>query len=256
MKKIFLSALSLMLIAAMAACGRAASASQTPSGSGQTSGAEAVYTGQVMRLFEDAALIGGEDGGLFTLGLKDIPITGADGQPADSDAVLPGCTVDVGYDGSVLESWPEQFGSPAYLRVVSAGDDLVGLYVQALEDLWAEDPGLNTGAQAIYLNLESCGNLTDAEKTAVRYILWCDTGVEVFPLPSDAEMKAEGRMDADGNLIDCVGMAVTVHESDADRFSFDASKGRGPLAVYTFNGCRAELKDGRWSYVVGTETIS
>lgn len=256
MKKVYIAALSVILIAAMAACGNAASGSQTPPSGGQTSGATETFTGQVMHLFEDSALIGGEDGALYTLGLRELAITGSDGKPTAKEDVKAGYTVDISYNGTVLESWPAQFSGVSGLSITGEGDDLVGLYVQVLGDLWEKDSGLNAGAKAIFLNLASCENLTEAEQTAVRYVLWCDTGVETLPMLSEDELKSQGYMDEKGNMIDCIGMSFIVAECDEDSIAFSAMKGRGPLAAYQFSGCTAELKDGVWSYTIGSEMIS
>jgi len=49
--------------------------------------------------------------------------------------------------------------------------DLCGLYLQVLENLWAEDPSLHTGVTTISVDLSQApGDLTEAEKEAIAYV--------------------------------------------------------------------------------------
>ena len=191
---------------------------------------------------------------------------------------LDGLTVDVCCGGWKTEQQPIEFEGVASLRFYSIGTpecpggttfDLCGLYLQVLEDLWAEDEGLNGGAKYVSVDLSDApGALCEGEKHAIAWIFAAAHGAE--PLELDYEALA-----AQGYLTEIPetrglyewedGLLFTIRDTSdpADVFSlpsirFDAQKWRSPLGAFFFTDCSALWPAlGTWDgYNVGAMAIS
>ena len=57
--------------------------------------------------------------------------------------------LEVGYGGTILETYPAQFYQPRSITVLEEGEDLCGLYLQVLNDLWADALGGESGVETI-----------------------------------------------------------------------------------------------------------
>ena len=188
---------------------------------------------------------------------------------------MPGALVEVTWDGSVMESYPAQFGEVASVRILEDGfNDLCRLYRDVLNDLWEADPGLNADIAELGVDLSET-SLPESEQSAVAYAFGMDHGL----------MAMEGTYQdfVDGGYIDGEnlywegGCLFSIKETqdenpvtinlpafgpgdempDYSGVRFDAEKWRSGTGAYFFSDCTAVGTDGHWSvYTVGAEAIS
>ena len=204
-----------------------------------------------------------------------------DGEKSDASALKDGMTIQIIWDGLVLETYPAQIPGTAIIETWSIGSrenpggsyyDLCGLYLQVLNDLWEKDSALNEGKSMIGLDLtQAPGGLTDSEKSALAHRFGELHGVEVY-LTTFEQLKEDGALTEqtlnngtsfytweDGCLF-----SITPHETDETEvyslpvLRFDAEKYVGPLAAYVFYDCTAVWPElGTWTeYSIGGEIIS
>ena len=204
-----------------------------------------------------------------------------DGEPAQASDLKDGMNVEISFNGTVLESFPAQFGEAYELHAWSIGSeqcpggsyyDLCGLYLQVLDDLWRKDPGLNSNIAIAGLDLsEAPGELLESEKEALSWRFGEIHGVEAVR-GSYEELAAEGYFtpvsDDPGYPLyqwenGCL-FSITAaggHEEEAyslPTLFFDAEKWCSPLGAYYFKDCFAAWPEmGTWSgYTIGGEAIS
>lgn len=85
-----------------------------------------------------------------------------------ADAVLPGMVVEIGFDGNVMETWPAQIQAET-VTLKEKQTDYFSLYKKILEDLYGEDPGLNSGAEYFGFDLAEIGALSAGEKALLAF---------------------------------------------------------------------------------------
>ena len=191
-------------------------------------------------------------GNVFRLGTADLEIY-QDRQKMDPSALKDGMTVEINWRGDILETYPAQWSNVILVEIKDGTDDLCGLYLQVLEDLWSVDPGLNTGITELGVDLSGLTDLSESEKAAVAWRFGELHGLS--PIQGTFEELCEqGYIDRenlyweDGCLFSLTGSAEG---------GFDAEKWRSGLGAYFFCDCSARMaKDGIWSYTVGSEAIS
>ena len=149
-------------------------------------------------------------------------------------------------------------------------EDVCGLYLEVLEDLWNVDPGLNSEISQIGIDLSELSHLTEAEKDFVMsgfaskhelpYVAgtWeelCEQGLidkENLYWEDGLFFSIKTNEDAEWNL-----PAMFEGDQTPELTSFDAQKWRSGLGAYFFGQCTAQKNDdGKWSYTVGQEAIS
>ena len=175
------------------------------------------------------------------------------------DDLRPGMVVDVYWPGMILESWPGQIMGVTALQVVEQKDDLVGLYLQVLHDLWENDPALNHDVTRLGLDFSGLTNLSEGEVRALEYRFSCDVGLFAGMVTGTwQELCDEGIINGE-NLYweDGVFLSLAVTWEGYGKFTFDAQKWRSGTGAIWFNGCTARPeKDGQWSYEPGSFAIS
>ena len=73
----------------------------------------------------------------------DLPVTYED--PSQTE-IVPGNQIQIGYGGTVEETFPARLGNVEAIRVqVDGFDNLCALYLQVFQDLWDTDTALNQG---------------------------------------------------------------------------------------------------------------
>ena len=181
---------------------------------------------------------------------------------------LAGCGTNSIEDGSSVSTVDEQNVSGGNAGTIR--EDVCGLYLEVLEDLWNVDPGLNGEITQIGIDLSELSHLTEAEKDTVM-----SEFASKHNLPYIAgtfeELCEQGYIDRenlywkDGLLFsiktneDAVWNDPNITEggSVSELTSFDAQKWRSGLGAYFFGQCTAHKNaDGTWSYTVGQEAIS
>ena len=157
-----------LLLGLLAACGEAPD-KENP----RLPASEACLTGRVAAV-EGAQLLvasleeGAGESDVYAVSLGQCPVAYQD---PDQGAIRPGDRIQVGYGGTVEETFPARLGEVTGILVEASGfDDLCALYLQVLEDLWATDPALNDGVAQLGLDLSQT-RLSPAEQGAVGVAL-------------------------------------------------------------------------------------
>ena len=284
MKKVRI-AVSLVLCSFLAACGQAAApaaggALSSPAAGALEKGNFPAGTVTVCRIVDGAetgelllAELNGAENGVYLLSAGDLPVT-MDGQNADTKDLADGMTVEVEHSGTVLESYPAQFGQVFSLRAQTPANggytDLCGLWLKVLDDLWSTDPGLNEtegGGTVPYVGVDlssAPGGLTEVEKAAVAWQFGRLHGAQALTGTFD-ELAEQGYIDRDQLFWeDGVLFSVTADGRDETTcyslptLSFDAQKWRGGDGAYFFSDCVCVWPEsGTWTeYSIGSEAIS
>ena len=262
----------------------------TPSDEPQTGG-ETTESGQVTETFRlvDAgdggrsavlAKMDGRAGDVYTLDIFSVEDVTIEGYTQEQMALLdwsptPGALVEVTWDGTVMESYPAQFGDVTAVRILEDGfNDLCRLYREVLNDLWETDPALNEDITELGVDLSKT-SLEASEQSAVAYAFGMDHGL--MPVEGTyQELVDQGYIDGENLLwedgclfsiketqdqdpvafsLPCVGPGDEIPDYNGVRF--DAEKWRGGTGAYSFTNCTAASVDGHWSvYTVGAEAIS
>lgn len=252
MKKFYaICILMLLPVLALAACSDiSVNGTQSPAAS------SAVLKGKIVQIYNGSCLIAGSGSSeLYTVPTK-LDVFDVNNKQADASALKTGQTVEVGYSGAIMESFPAQPGNPAYIRITGQEDDLVGFYMTVLNDLWNVDDGLNPDAGVLAFDLSQVANLTGAEKNALVYLVSNLHGLQGITGTFD-ELVEQGLID-NKNLFFKDGMlfAFKITDVTESSFTFDVSKWRGGTGAYFFNNCKAVKSGGSWSYTVGSTAIS
>lgn len=267
-KRALLVFAALLLCAALlAGCGAGAGGSGSAPGSGpdEPSGGE---TGGLLCRIVDGAAEGelllaaqrSEGDALYRLTVGDTAVL-LDGQPADAGQLRDGMLLTVEYTGSVLETYPAMMEGVTALHAVTAGqDDRCGLVLQAFEDLWAEDSGLN--GEIAYMGFE-IGETLVPEASERQGIAWRFAELHgAQPLTGSWQQLAdEGYIDAK-NLYweDGLFFSFTPTENKdqkEDQLFFTAQKWRSGLGALFFVDCTARRDaSGGWQYEAGGFAIA
>lgn len=232
----------------------------------------------------DSAHGGLADGrGVYRLSVtEDTPVF-LDGQAAGPDVLRDGMPVEIAFNGEIQESYPAGLGQIQALSAWSPSTeqspdgsfyDLSGLYLQVLEDLWAEDSGLNaSGVNMVSVDLSQApGGLLESERQAIAWRFGELHGAE--PLTASYEelvdqgyITGEPLEGSDAKFMewkDGVLFSITANEDhEGEDYSlpalfFNAVKWRSSLGAYEFHGCSCLWPElGTWeSYQVESQMIS
>ena len=269
----------------LAACAGGAPAEESPAGEAP---AEPGLVTETFRLVtagdsgRPAVLAGvdGTSGDVYTLDMFGVEDVTLEGVSREEMALLDwapaaGALVEVTWNGSVLESYPAQFGEVTSVRILEDGfDDQCRLYLDVLNDLWEVDPGLNEGITELGVDLSET-SLPESEQSAVAYAFGMEHGL--MPVEGTyQELVEAGYIDGENLLWEdgCLFSIKETQDEDPVAFSlpciapgeempdyngvrFDAEKWRSGTGAYSFTNCTAASLDGHWSvYTVGAEAIS
>jgi hypothetical protein len=223
---------------------------------------DAILTAKIMDISDAAILLANmaDDAGpadIYRLNADNIGfIIDDDGQKLDKSALETGMLVDIAFDDIVQDSFPMGLGSIKGICIKSRGDDIAGLYRRVIDDLYAVDPGLNDGISILAFDLTKLSNMTEAEKTALIYLVGNAYGMQAIAGTYD-ELCEQGYIDKDKLYFE-KGLLFSIEDNaiSGDSFTFDAQKWRSGLGAYFFHRCTArKTKDG-WDYTIGAEMIS
>lgn len=251
MKRRIIMILALLLIVGLPAC----SGTGAPGESTVTLTAKIIYKDGssflAANMAEDA-----NSADIYRINADNAEVTDPSGNKAESSALKAGMLVDILYNGTVQESFPMGLGGIKSIRIREQGDDIAGLYISVIHDLYEVDPGLNDKIQRLAFNLSGVSNLTATERTALVYQLGNLYGLETLQGTFD-ELCEQGYIDKN-NLYFETGLLFTIKDSAIKdgKFTFDAEKWRGGTGAYFYNNCTARKADGVWTYTVGSEAIS
>ena len=227
-------------------------------------------------------LLAGEAGyDVYTIGVQDLPVW-LDGAETDYTALRDGMTVELAFNGYIMETYPARPGESYRLTVVEEGDGQCALWLQVLEDLWTVDDGLNGGVTQVGVDLSQVPGLTEGEKSAIAWAF--ASAHNASPVTGTLEElweegyftptaePAEGYADSLALYWweDGVHFSIDVDEEAAwslpdlepgeeppELVAFDAQKWRSGLGAYFFGDCVGQRgEDGAWTYTVGAELIA
>lgn len=247
----------LALILSLGSCSAKPSASPSaPPSVSKLPKSEAVFSGKVMAVYDSTFLLAGTGAADLYMVSAKTPIIDAEENPTDGTALKAGMTVDIGYSGTVLESYPAQLGALSYIKITGQEDDLVGFYREIVSDLWNVDEGLNSDLSVLAFDLSQVTNLSDAEKSALIYLVSGEHAAAGVAGTFD-ELCREGYIDKDKLLFE-TGLLFEFELSDVTEasFTFTVSKWRSGDGAYIFHDCRAQKTSDGWSYTIGSEMIS
>ena len=217
---------------------------------------DAILTGKIMHVDDDSFLLAGQGASDLYMVSKNLAIYDAEGRAAETIGLKAGQTVEIGFSGLVMESYPAQLGEPVYLRITGQEDDFVGLYQTALGDLWEVDPGLNGEIETMAFDLSKVSNLSDSEKSALIYLVSGSHGIFGISGTFD-ELAEQGYIDKDQLLFEKgILFQLEVTDTSKNGFVFNASKWRSGDGAYFYQDCQAVERNGNWEYTVGSEAIS
>ncbi len=188
----------------------------------------------------------------------------------ESEDLRDGALVEVGYNGSIQETFPAQLGDVSSVTALSWGfDDRCRLYLDVLADLWAVDEGLNADVTQVGVDLSQT-SLPESEQAAVAWAF----GEAHGALPVQGtyeELVDQGYITgeplegtdalfyrwADGCLFSIAEQPMEGSHSLLP-VTFDAEKWRSGLGAYFLSDCTAlQSADGSWGdYTVGSEAIA
>lgn len=218
---------------------------------------ESILNGKIAEVRENDLFIAGEDAnGLYFVTIPEDAIYDKSSNKVAASELQAGQMIEIGYDGGIMKSYPMQVGDVKYIKIISEGDDLIGLYLDVFTALWDKDTGLNSDSEVIAVDLTAVSNITESEKQALTYMFSNITGIQTMTATYD-ELVEQGLID-DANLYFETGLLfkLTLDDVKDERFTFEASKWKSGLGAYFFMDCEAKKSQGRWTYKIGTEAIS
>lgn len=292
--KVRLFALLLPWVLLLSGCGQVPGETAAPAGtaavspSAEPSGpAQGEIPSRLTAVIVDGAetgellLAGEETYDVYTVGAKDLPVW-LDGSETDYTALRDGMTVELSFNGYIMETFPARPGVSYSLTVVEEGDGQCGLWLQVLEDLWAVDEGLNGGITQVGVDLSEVPGLTEGEKSAIAWTfaaahnvssvtgtleeLWeegyftpttqpaegYDDSLALYWWEDGVHFSIDVDEDAVWNL-----PSLGPGEEPPELVAFDAQKWRSGLGAYFFGDCVGRRgEDGAWTYTVGAEMIA
>ncbi|NLK86783.1 MAG: hypothetical protein GX279_04735 [Clostridiaceae bacterium] len=274
MKRVFSLIIAMLLIFTMTACsqpdtvkpgsaavneGSSAADDNMSTDKGQDPGA--VMRVKVMNMDSSSFLAASMEEGanaadIYRINAEKIKLFDKNSVSADIDELKTGMIVDIHYDGAVMESFPMQLGGIGSIHIREEGDDIAGLYMQVIKDLYKVDPGLNSDIQRLAFDLNGAPNLTETEKTALVYLAGNEFGLETLRGTFE-ELREQGYIDKDLLAFE-TGLLYTIEvkSQEEDSFVFDARKWRGGDGAYYFLNCTAKKGKDGWTYTIGGEAIS
>ena len=278
MKRIFILLLSAILLLCAGGCAAAGPApdagpsagpdASTPSGDlpqappADITCVEPVYwCMKIIQVCDDhiLAVNTADDGapGLSRISVRDGAIFRAGEQGTLAfDALKPGMLVQVLGVGPVDAIYPAQFETGS-MEILAEGDDLVGMYLQVIRELWEADPGLNGGIVRLGLDFARAG-LSPWEQQTLEYLTGQALGLD-YITGTWAELGDRGYIDRE-HLFWEDGLFLSLEldgEMEGAGFTFRAEKWRSGLGAIYYGDCRAEKgADGAWTYTLGGFAIA
>lgn len=240
-----LLALCVLTLGMFAGCAKQPAASDDPDRTDTPPAA--TLTGTIVDLTEGDVMLAAPEGGLYR-----IARTGGLGG-LDDASLAPGGELTIGFSGQVMESYPMQIADVDTAKV-SSGDDLVGMYLAVIGEIWDYDPALNDNIQYLAFDLHKADNLTAGEKEAVVWLAAGTYGKTPLSGTYD-ELCAQGYI-TDMYFEDGLLLIFEVDDAKEDSFHFKAQKWRSGLGANFYEDCTARLSGGVWDYALGGFAIS
>lgn len=262
MKKNLCIAILVCCLFLSSSCGRETEKGQNPS-----DGFKITATNYKPSMKSEETMIGKiikiDDGNIFIADTEDehgLYQISSDKFTGETSDLSVGDTVEIGFDGAILEIYPGIIANPHYIMLLEKSEDFVGLYYNIIMNLYETDPGLNSDIDYIAFDLTKDKNLTASEKNALLYLLWDTTQIQTRLATYD-DLLAENLITIDkdsefSELENGILFKMESTKAEDENFSFTAEKWRSSLGAYYFNNCDAKKIDDQWTYSIGEEMIS
>lgn len=252
MKKLSIILAIMTLLMFFSGCAANAKGNNSDGDTSQDKQAKAILTGKVIKIYEKNMLVSSIEDDVKSSDIYIVPIDAE----FDAEKIKAGSIVKIGHDGLVRESYPAQLGNVEYIKFLEQKDDFVGLYEKVFDKLWEIDSGLNSDINILAFDLSKTTNLSDAEKSALIYILGNKQGLETVAgtfeqLRNDGYIEKDILLFKNGLLFD-----FEVTKQSKNSFTFNAKKWRSGDGAYYFNDCKAKKTGDTWDFTVGSEAIS
>jgi len=214
--------------------------------------AKSILIGKVIKIYDNYMLVANAEDDAKS---SDIYTVSTDFD-FDASKIKPGSIVKIGYDGMIMETYPAKLGDIKYINFIEQKDDLVGLYEKVFDKLWETDKGLNTDIDILAFDLSKTTNLTDAEKSALIYVLGNKYSLETVSGTFD-QLSKDGYIDKEKLYFENgILFSFEVTKESKNSFMFNAQKWRSGLGAYFFQDCTAKKTKDGWDYKIGEEMIS
>ncbi len=268
MKKIVVVALMVILALQMAACGKTGAGDKeipvpVKESKSVEKTSEDILKGKIIKgSGTDTLVIAGENASdMLIVHPENAEIT-IDGKKAKAEDLKDGMVVELDLSKGVATSYPGQVYNPGFIKAVSKGEgvnNLPGLYIKALEDLWNKDKGLNDNIELISVDIAMAGDLTAGEKAAIAWIFGDMHEVEAVNY-SREKLEKDGYIKngawEDGVLFE-IKPEKDVQVKDGE-ICFDIQKWRSGTGAFYLENCIAKVPmiGEKPEYKVGSEAIS
>jgi len=137
-------------------------------------------------------------GGVYQLnGVKDLKVFDADGNEVETGELVSGLVVEIGFDGSIAESYPAQLINAEYVQIKSNDGDLVGLYLSMLGSSCDNRPFMTD--LPVGIDLSKANNLSVSEKSALIQLSLRIFGTNCYAADL-VQLTADGYVGEDGTL--------------------------------------------------------
>lgn len=239
-----------------------------------TSQQEIEITGKVIRVDENSILFlqdGEESGGLADFDTSAPLFYDKHGKKIEREALRPGMRIrlSAAANGTYMERYPLGITGVQKVCVLEQQNDMIGLYLDILKEIYDTDAALNDDISTVALDLTEAENLTEQEKESIRFLLWLQLTKEQTHLADSAikplnvilstweELTQEGLIDVE-NLYFPEGVLITMKagETKNNSFRFDVEKWRSGLGAIGYESCKGTFKDGAGTYRLGDAWIS
>lgn len=185
----------------------------------------------------------GENGSLLTFAAPEAVAYSA--ELGDELVLRPGMTVQVGYDGYVRETYPGQI-TAKYLTAEAYDGGLISLYLDALEDLYGQDDGMNDSCTYFGFDLSGAPGLTPAEQQAVGWVFAASQGCEPL-FGTIEELGREGYINMEGLYWeDGLHFTLRADGPAEDCFTLDCTKWKSGTGAIGYQQAVGK-KDGLWT---------
>lgn len=203
---------------------------------------------KVVDISEKSILVIGEEN------LNGLTMVSIDNVPSNVEV---GDIISFEFDGLVMESYPAQIGNVQNLTVDKKDGNLIGIYLEAFEELQNTDRELGANASELAIDLTEVSNLSEDEKSALVHLLMSKLDVYIYEITFE-ELEEQGKiLDEDGFKSYPNGVLYEISsEAGEKNFMFNISKWVSSRGAYGFYENKVEFERGKYTWERGKGYIS
>lgn len=168
-------------------------------------------------------------------------------QVTGGETLLPGMVVEIGFDGTVLETWPAQIQVDS-VTVKERQTDYFTLYYQILEDILREDEGLNSDVSKFGFDLSGVTALSEAEKNLLSFEFASAHQMEALQ-GTVQELMDQGIIDEEQLYWeDGVHFKIEEEKVEDGKVTFSVEKWRSGLGAVGYENTASKDANGQWVF--------